>query len=129
MKTARLLTATALAALLLAPVAAWAQDQAQPAPSTASAPQPATAVNPAAPAASGAASSVAATTPDAAAPPGSTANPIPESSPTPAAQAGALTASDPTVVSNGPVPDTKANRARYGKPLSAAGRATDPSGN
>ncbi len=33
------------------------------------------------------------------------------------------------VVSNGPVPDTAANRAKYGQPLSRAGQATDPAGN
>lgn len=33
------------------------------------------------------------------------------------------------VISNGPVPDTKANRARYGQPLSHAGRMTAPRGN
>lgn len=36
--------------------------------------------------------------------------------------------SDQTV-SNGPVPDTAANRAQYGGPMSRAGRATDASGN
>jgi len=123
MKTAQFLTAAGLAALLLGPIAVRAQDQTQPAP-----PAPA-AVVPAAPAAPDSASPVAATTADPAAPVGSAANPIPQNSPTPAAQAGALTASDPNVVSNGPVPDTKANRARYGKPMSAAGRATQPAGN
>ena len=33
------------------------------------------------------------------------------------------------VVSNGPVPDTPANRAKYGQPLSHAGRATKAAGN
>jgi hypothetical protein len=33
------------------------------------------------------------------------------------------------VVTNGPVPDTRANRARYGKPLSNAGKRTAPVGN
>jgi hypothetical protein len=33
------------------------------------------------------------------------------------------------VISNGPVPDTRANRAKYGQPLSNAGRATKPAGN
>jgi hypothetical protein len=33
------------------------------------------------------------------------------------------------VVSNGPVPDTAANRAKYGKPMSNAGRMTKPAGN
>ena len=33
------------------------------------------------------------------------------------------------VITNGPVPDTPANRARYGGPLSNAGRNTSPVGN
>jgi hypothetical protein len=33
------------------------------------------------------------------------------------------------LISNGPVPDTPANRAKYGQPLSHAGRATKPAGN
>lgn len=33
------------------------------------------------------------------------------------------------VVSNGPVPDTPQNRAKYGQPLSNAGRLTKPAGN
>lgn len=52
-----------------------------------------------------------------------------QSSPTPADQAYTLKAGDPTVVSNAPVPDTKANRARYGRPLSMTGRKTAPAGN
>lgn len=32
-------------------------------------------------------------------------------------------------VTNGPVPDTPANRARYGQPMSHAGKATTPAGN
>ena len=32
------------------------------------------------------------------------------------------------VVSNGPVPDTSENRARYGQPMSNAGRMTRPAG-
>lgn len=32
-------------------------------------------------------------------------------------------------VTNGPVPDTPANRARYGQPMSRAGKATTPAGN
>ena len=34
-----------------------------------------------------------------------------------------------TTVSNGPVPDTAANRARYGQPMSHAGKKTPPKGN
>ena len=33
------------------------------------------------------------------------------------------------VVSNGPVPDTPENRAKYGKPMSHAGKRTPPAGN
>jgi len=50
------------------------------------------------------------------------------SSQSPDAQA-SLKAGDPNVVSNGPVPDTKANRAKYGAPMSNGGRHTTPKGN
>jgi hypothetical protein len=141
MKSASLLTAGALAILLSS--AANAQTQ-PPDPSQApmpaqgsAAPQIPTApaaapVNPpvaGAPAASDAAMPTSAVAQDPAAPLGSNANPLPQSSPTPPGQASGLTAGDPTVVSNGPVPDTKANRAKYGQPLSATGRATRPAGN
>lgn len=33
------------------------------------------------------------------------------------------------LVTNGPVPDTVENRAKYGKPMSNAGRMTKPAGN
>jgi hypothetical protein len=36
---------------------------------------------------------------------------------------------DNILVTNGPVPDTKANRAKYGQPLSQTGRMTKPAGN
>ncbi len=39
-----------------------------------------------------------------------------------------LKAGDVGVVSNGPVPDTKENRAKYGRPMSHAGRHTAPTG-
>jgi hypothetical protein len=52
-----------------------------------------------------------------------------ESSPTPVASAYTLKAGDPNVISNPPVPDTPANRALYGKPMSNAGRHTAPAGN
>ncbi len=32
-------------------------------------------------------------------------------------------------ITNGPIPDTKANRARFGQPLSLAGKRTAPAGN
>jgi hypothetical protein len=144
MKTARLLTTAAFAVLLAAPFAAHAQQTApmpspdatapadpQAAPATPAAPadQQAMPASPTAPAAADAASPVAAVAQDPSAPLGSNTNPIPQNSPTPPGQAAALTPGDPSVVSNGPVPDTKANRAKYGKPLSAAGRATQPAGN
>ncbi|MEW6019650.1 MAG: hypothetical protein AB1760_16440, partial [Pseudomonadota bacterium] len=34
-----------------------------------------------------------------------------------------------SVTTNGPIPDTEANRARYGGPISRAGEATEPRGN
>jgi len=36
---------------------------------------------------------------------------------------------DNVLVTNGPIPDTKANRARFGKPESNAGKRTAPAGN
>jgi len=50
-------------------------------------------------------------------------------SPTAPDQAWRLRAGDPSVVSNGPVPDTAENRARYGAPISNGGRKTRPVGN
>ena len=40
-----------------------------------------------------------------------------------------MKAGDPNVVSNGPVPDTPENRAKYGKPMSNAGKRSTPAGN
>ena len=118
MNTARLLTAAAVAALLAAPMAA----RADPVSTDSSG-----AVN--APAATSAGVPVAATLGDPAAPLGTPAHPIPQSSPTPPDQAANLVAGDSTVVSNGPIPDTRENRARYGQPLSATGRMTRPASN
>lgn len=53
---------------------------------------------------------------------------VPSSSQSPDAQA-SLKAGDPNVVSNGPVADTPENRAKYGKPMSNAGKRTAPKGN
>jgi len=47
----------------------------------------------------------------------------------PPAQAGALAGGDNHMVTNGPVPDTPANRAKFGGPKSHAGRHTKPVGN
>jgi len=53
---------------------------------------------------------------------------VPVSSQSPEAQA-TLKAGDANVVSNPPVADTVANRAKYGKPESNAGKRTAPKGN
>lgn len=53
---------------------------------------------------------------------------VPVSSKSPDDQA-ALKPGDENVVTNGPVPDTKANRAKYGGPTSNGGRHTTPKGN
>lgn len=47
----------------------------------------------------------------------------------PPGQANALAAGDNKLVSNGPVPDTAANRSKYGGPMSHAGKKTQPAGN
>jgi len=54
------------------------------------------------------------------------AAPAPDTSESAAAPAPATTVQ---VVTNGPIPDTAANRARYGGPKSHAGRRTKASGN
>jgi hypothetical protein len=63
------------------------------------------------------------------APLGSAANPAPVDYPVPASQADKLLPADPGVVTNGPVPDTSANRAKDGRPLSNAGRTSQAAGN
>ncbi|MGI8839322.1 MAG: hypothetical protein ACR2F8_00815 [Caulobacteraceae bacterium] len=47
----------------------------------------------------------------------------------PPGQVQALQQGDNTTVTNGPVPDTAANRAKYGRPMSHAGKKTAPAGN
>ncbi|MDP1632129.1 MAG: hypothetical protein Q8L66_11995 [Caulobacter sp.] len=54
---------------------------------------------------------------------------IRQDSPTPPEEAWKLTPADPAVVTNGPIPDTQENRARYGGPMSGGGQRTAPSGN
>ncbi len=44
-------------------------------------------------------------------------------------QQATLKAGDANVVSNGPVADTPENRAKYGSPMSRAGKRTQPAGN
>ena len=116
MKTALLMTTAAFASLFAGPIVVLAQ-QAMPSAEMAAPEMTAAAMAPA-PVIS-----------DPGAPLGSEANPIPRNSPTPVGEAGRLVAGDPTVVLNAPIPDTKANRARYGQPLSATGRASEPAGN
>jgi hypothetical protein len=113
MKLHLILTA---AALLAAPLAANAQQAAPAQPAD----QPVTQAAPAAPTDQPypATSATQAGTPAAA-----------STAPASADQASGLTAGQPTVISNGPVPDTPENRAKYGKPMSHAGRATKPIGN
>lgn len=47
----------------------------------------------------------------------------------PPGQVQALQNGDNTLVANAPVPDTPANRAKYGRPLSHGGKSTPPAGN
>ena len=69
-----------------------------------------------------------ATTPSASMMGADTAGVMPMSSQSPEAQA-MLKAGDPNVTSNAPVADTPENRAKYGKPMSNAGKRTAPQGN
>ncbi len=47
----------------------------------------------------------------------------------PAESVSAASVGGTDLVSSGPVPDTRANRAKYGQPMSNAGRMTKPAGN
>lgn len=91
-------------------------------------------VNPAAPPAAGMISDPSATSPNPATTPSAitagveTAGVVPMSSQSPEVQA-TLKAGDANVVSNPPVADTAENRAKYGKPMSNAGKQTAPKGN
>lgn len=116
MTPTRLFAAAAVAALIAMP--AMAQDSMPPAdpnePATAAEPMAdpmtdTTAVNP---------------------PPAPASEPVPVSSPS-ATAAGTDVAANVTTrtVTNGPIPDTAENRARYGAPLSATGRRSKPAGN
>ena|SRR5665213_3122335 len=118
MKITHLMTAAALATLIGG--AAYAQDQATPAPATM--PPPAADQSAMPPATTGA--------------PAAQYNYNANSGAT-TAPASSSTLGDPTtmkagdasVVSNGPVPDTAENRAKYGKPMSNAGKKSAPAGN
>jgi hypothetical protein len=69
----------------------------------------------------------AAPAPDAAAQPG--ADTVAPAAGAPVERTPAGSAESTDIVSNGPIPDTRANREKYGRPLSNAGRMTKPSGN
>jgi hypothetical protein len=69
---------------------------------------------------------------DASAPPAAGAQADPTVGPAagaPAERAPAASVGGADVVTNGPIPDTPENRAKYGKPNSHAGRASKPDGN
>jgi hypothetical protein len=66
--------------------------------------------------------------PDASAPPTASTGQAVSTSATTTDPATGATMTTQTLT-NGPVPDTAANRAKYGKPLSNAGRRTAPKGN
>jgi len=89
-------------------------------------------VNPAAPPAAmtdpGMMSPNPATTPSASTLGTDTAGVVPMSSQSPEVQA-TLKAGDPNVVSNAPIADTPENRAKYGKPMSNAGKRSAAKGN
>jgi hypothetical protein len=69
--------------------------------------------------------------------PAATENSVPATAVTPSANVASSTTTIDAdgavvtnqVITNGPVPDTPENRARYGQPLSHAGRMTAPRGN
>jgi len=69
-----------------------------------------------------------ATTPSASTLGTDTAGVVPMSSQSPEVQA-TLKARDPNVVSNAPIADTPENRAKYGKPMSNAGKRSAAKGN
>ena len=122
MKFTTLLTVVAASALMSGAAFAQATDQApgpvNPAPGAA----PAPAAEPTPP-----------TEPSAATSPA----PTPPAADTGSATSTSVTASDPatgtsvttTTTTNGPVPDTAENRAKYGGPMSHAGKRSAPKGN
>jgi hypothetical protein len=118
----KLMIATAAAAALLAG-GAFAQASGSNAPQSAgdTAVNPPVAAAPAPAPAPAAGADVTAPAPDATVAPAAGA----PTERTPAASVSGGT----EVISNGPVPDTPENRAKYGKPMSNAGRMTKPAGN
>lgn len=116
MSLTRLLTVAAVSALIAGPAFAG--------PDPAHIPDPAVSEPMHAPAATQSGTPASTTVVDPAAP-----AVILQDSPTPPESAWTLKAGDPNVVTNGPVPDTRENRARYGQPISNGGRRTTPAGN
>jgi len=114
------ITTPIVTALMLATaVPAFAQSQAPAPDQTGAVPPPSTTAPPvteqnSAPAATSYGANTAASVPADQLPPG---------------QAAALAAGDNHLLTNGPIPDTPANRAKYGGPMSHAGRRTAPAGN
>lgn len=105
------LAASAVTALLVLPAMAYAQVQPAPAPAVS---PPASPPPVAASASSAGVDASSVTMPATQFPPD---------------QARALAQGDNALVTNGPVPDTPANRAKYGQPLSHAGKVSPPEGN
>jgi hypothetical protein len=58
-----------------------------------------------------------------------TSGAVMDASQMPPGQVAALQAGDNRLVTNGPVPDTAENRAKYGAPMSNGGKRTAPAGN
>jgi hypothetical protein len=110
MSSAKMLGAAAAVAIFAIPALAFGQ--AQTSPSDPAVNPPMSASTPSAPTAGVNTSGVAV-----------------DASQIPPGQAQALAQGDNTLVTNGPVPDTPANRAKYGKPMSHAGKKTAPAGN
>jgi len=122
MSLTRLLTAAAVSTLLAGPALAQSASSPEPAPPPPAAPHADMMMTPRTAEESAAPASANAVDPSAPAV-------ILQSSPTPPDQAWRLKAGDPSVVSNGPVPDTAENRAKYGQPMSNGGKRTRPVGN
>jgi hypothetical protein len=115
MSSAFLLGAAAAVAIFAAPALAFGQAQTPPPADTNPAMSGAGMAGPAAPSAPSAGMNTSGVAVDA--------------SQLPPDQATALAKGDNTLVTNGPVPDTPANRAKYGRPMSHAGKKTAPAGN
>jgi hypothetical protein len=124
MSSAKLLGAAAAVAIFAVPALAFGQAQSPMPPADAA--SPAMSAPAADPAMSAPAADPAQSAPGAGV---NTSGTVMDASQMPTDQAKALGQGDNTMVTNGPVPDTPANRAKYGKPMSRAGKRTAPAGN